>query len=63
MGCGVHWNKYGISVSLHMSVITQYGQSALILAAEVGMTEVISLLLDAGANIHLQDEVWMSMNC
>ena len=47
-----------ISVSLHMSVITQYGDSALMMAAKRwGMTEVFSLLLKAGANIHLQNKV------
>ena len=46
-----------ISVSLHMSVITQYGNSALMMAAREGKTEVVSLLLEAGANIHLQNEV------
>ena len=46
-----------ISVSLHMSVITQGGDSALMDAAWKGMTEVVSLLLKAGANIHVQNEV------
>ena len=46
-----------ISVSLHMSVITQNGDSALMEAASWGMTEVVPLLLKAGANIHLQNEV------
>ena len=47
-----------ISVSLHMSVITQDGNSALINAASNGSsTEVASLLLKAGANIHLQNKV------
>ena len=46
-----------ISVSLHMSVITQYGDSALMIAARWGMTNVISLLLEAGADIHLQNKV------
>ena len=45
-----------ISVSLHMSVITQYGDSALMIAVREGMTEVVSLLLEAGAKIHLQNE-------
>ena len=40
-----------------MSVITQDGSSALMLAAQVGITEVVSLLLEAGADIGLQDEV------
>ena len=45
------------SVSLHMSVITQYGDTALIKAVRKGRTEVASLLLKAGANIDLQNEV------
>ena len=44
-------------VSLHMSVITQNGTSALMMAARWGRTEVVSLLLEAGANIHIQNEV------
>ena len=46
-----------ISVSLHMSVITQDGESALTMAVREGRMEVASLLLKAGANIHLQDKV------
>ena len=46
-----------ISVSLHMSVITQDGDCALMIAAREGRTEVFSLLVKAGANIDLQDEV------
>ena len=46
-------------VSLHMSVITQYGWSALILAARWGRTEVVSLLVKAGAALDLQDKVNM----
>ena len=49
--CGV------ISVSLHLSVITQDGESALMMAVRKGMTEVASLLLKAGANVHLQNKV------
>ena len=44
-------------VSLHMSVITQNGNSALMMAARKGRTEVVSLLLEAGANIHIQNKV------
>ena len=41
-----------------MSVITQRdGGSALMIAAQEGMTEVVSLLLEAGANIDLQSKV------
>ena len=39
-----------ISVSLHMSVITQDGDSALMIAAREGRTEVVPLLLEARAN-------------
>ena len=46
-----------ISVSLHMSVITQYGDSALMMAAKNGRTEVVLLLLEAGADIHLLNMV------
>ena len=46
-----------ISVSLHMSVITQDGDSALMMAVREGRMEVASLLLEAGANVHLQDKV------
>ena len=41
-----------------MSVITQDGESALILAARRGMTEVVSLLVKAGAALDLQDQVY-----
>ena len=40
-----------------MSVITQDGYSALIDAAGNGRTEVVSLLLEAGANTDLQNKV------
>ena len=46
-----------ISVSLHMSVITQYGYSALMMVVYDGKTEVVSMLLKAGANIDLQNKV------
>ena len=47
-----------ISVSLHMSVITQDGDSALMMAASwSGRTEVVSLLLKAGVNTDLQNKV------
>ena len=42
---------------LHMSVITQSGDSALMKATLYGFTEVIQLLVKAGANLDLQDEV------
>ena len=40
-----------------MSVITQNGDSALMMAAREGGTEVVPLLLEAGANIDLQKKV------
>ena len=47
-----------ISVSLHMSVITQNGNSALIMAVGGwGWTELVPLLLKAGANTDLQNKV------
>ena len=48
-----------ISVSLHMSVITQSGESPLMVAARNGKTEVVSLLMKAGAALDLQDKVNM----
>ena len=44
-------------VSLHMSLITQGGDSALTMAVSEGRTEVVPLLLKAGANTDLQDRV------
>ena len=46
-----------ISVSLHMSVITQDRNSALMMAARWGGTKVVPLLLEAGANTDLQNKV------
>ena len=40
-----------------MSVLTQDGDTALIEAAWKGRTEVVSLLLKAGVDIDLQNEV------
>ena len=45
-----------------MSVITQYGNTLLMLAVRKGRTEVVPLLLEAGANIHLQNEVHVSVH-
>ena len=44
-------------VILHMSVITQVGYSALMLAAEWGRTGAVVELIKAGANLDLQNEV------
>ena len=48
-----------ICVSLHMSLITQSGESPLMKAARSGKTEVVSLLVKAGAALDLQDQVNM----
>ena len=42
-----------------MSVISQDGDSPLMLAVRNGRTEVVSLLVKAGAALDLQDEVNM----
>ena len=48
-----------IIVSLHISVITQRGDSPLMLAAWKGETEVVSLLVKAGAALDMQNKVNM----
>ena len=48
-----------ISVSLHMSVITQKGNSPLMEAVRSSRTEVVSLLVKAGAALDLQNKVNM----
>ena len=52
-------------VILHMSVITQYGESALMWAAMEGKTEVVVELVKAGANVDMQDNVcqYSIQNC
>ena len=40
-----------------MSVITQYGRSALMVAAREGETEVVVELVKSGANVDMQDNV------
>ena len=42
-----------------MSVITQKGDSPLMVAASHGETEVVSLLVEAGAPLDLQNKVNM----
>ena len=42
---------------LHMSVITQSVDSALLWAVIYGYTEIVQQLVKAGANLDLQDEV------
>ena len=44
-------------VILHMSVITQGGDTALMLAASDGKTESVVELVKAGANVDMQDKV------
>ena len=46
-----------VSVRLHMSIFSQKGLSALMYAAMKGHTEVVTQLLEAGANTDLQDQV------
>ena len=45
-----------------MSVITQDGESVLIMAASEGMWDVVSLLLKAGANTDLQNKVHVGVH-
>ena len=44
-------------VILHMSVITQRGDSALMMAASEGETKVVVELVKAGANVEMQNRV------
>ena len=47
-----------INISLHMSVITEDGDSALMIAVRrLDMAIVVPLLLEAGANTDLQNKV------
>ena len=46
-----------VCVILHMSVITQDGDSALMWATREGKTEVVVELVKAGANVDLQNKV------
>ena len=46
-----------IVIGPFISVFTQDGDSVLMMAIRNGRTEVVSLLIEAGANIHLQNEV------
>ena len=46
-------------VSLHVCSIVQYGKSPLMVAAGSGSTEVVSLLVKAGAALDLQNVVNM----
>ena len=44
---------------MYMSVITQHGITALMWAANQGKTEVIVELVNAGADVDMQNEVRM----
>ena len=48
--------RCGLGISI-MSLLTQAGASALMMAAKESRTEVVSLLLDAGAYVDIQNEV------
>ena len=50
-------------VILHMSVITQNGWSALMLAAWKGETEAVVELAKAGASVDIQSEVCQYILC
>ena len=45
-----------------MSVIPQYGDTVLMMAVREGRTEVVPLLLEAGANTDLQNKVHVSVH-
>ena len=44
-----------------MSIITQDGDTALMLASRNGMTEVVTQLVKAGSALDLQDKVCISV--
>ena len=45
-----------------MSIITQDGDTALMVASQNGMTEVVTQLVKAGSALDLQDIVCISVN-
>ena len=47
------------SLTTHVCSIVQYGKSPLMVAIGSGRTEVVSLLVKAGAALDLQDQVNM----
>ena len=53
----------GRCVILHMSVITQSGNSALIKSTMEGRTKVVVELVKAGANMELQNTVGLHCTC
>ena len=42
---------------MHLCIIPQTGNSALMMASKDGRTEIVSMLLQAGSNIDLQNKV------
>ena len=50
-------------VILHMSVITQWGDTALMVAASEGKNEVVVELVKAGANVDMQNRVCQYNTC
>ena len=48
--------------TIYMSIITQNGMSALHLAAGMGWTDVVVELVKNGANLNLQNIVYMSLH-
>ena len=52
--CSCHYH-------IHMSIITQGGYTALMLASWNGMTEVVAQLVKAGSALDLQDKVCISV--
>ena len=51
------WNSICTKSSLSHSLTTQYGDSVLIMAVKCGRAGVVSLLIEAGANTDLQNNV------
>lgn len=51
-------------VSYYTCLSSQYGYSALMVAADEGETEVVVELIKAGADLNLQNKVqWLSILC
>ena len=48
---------YDEPFTTHVCHITQFGYFALMLAAKESWTDIVSLLLEAGAKVDLQNEV------
>ena len=60
ISCSMHCVLTWMCVLLHLSVIPQVGNTALIMAARHGHTEVVVELMKANANLDLQDTVCIS---